>query len=274
MTDRRLFSLFRKLLFVDCLLTMSARRLSNFRKHCRLMEKITDNLLENPFGGESSAFGADDVPLDEGSPLQQEIVAAVENTLKMRSQQKLPVEKEVVTRKVATSTEVLQDAPEETKEATQPNKDLHISLRVAIRGFVISLVDAAPSEIAVVTLKNVNSIASWNVQRTTDATVFITVTNIQVDNMIPNAPFPVAVCADDKAIASAQPESVDDGGPPPVLVIGLSFAPRHRTGIVVSCGFTSNFVENVEVKTHSAYGSFGTVPPKRYVCPSKPRNSC
>lgn len=119
-------------------------------------------------------------------------------------------------------------------------KDMIISFRASFSGFVVSLVDACPSEIAVLALRNVNVLATWNTKRTTDATVYITVTDFQVDNMVPNAPFGVAVTRDEAfKESSADNSSSDETQSPmedaaPLLVIGLSFAPKHKSGIVVS----------------------------------------
>jgi hypothetical protein len=102
-----------------------------------------------------------------------------------------------------------------------------LSFRLALSGFVISLIDSAPSEIAVVVMKNVNALATWSVPRVTDATMYLTVENLQIDNMVPNAPYPVALCADESILE-------DKDSIVPLLVIGVSFAPRHKSGIVVS----------------------------------------
>ena len=124
------------------------------------------------------------------------------------------------------------------EKAKEKSKDLIISFRAAFSGLMISLVDSAPSEIAVVTFKNVNAIATWDMLRTTDSTIYITVTGVQIDNMVPNAPFPVAVCPIDMQRTQLNNEGAETGAPveatPPLLVVGLSFAPRHKSGIVVS----------------------------------------
>lgn len=124
-----------------------------------------------------------------------------------------------------------------TEQSLKKSKDLVISFRAAFSGLVISLIDSAPSEIAVATFKNVNAIATWDMLRNTDSTIYVTVTGFQVDNMVPNAPFPVAVCPFELQRGSSSNEGAGTtaGGRavPPLLVIGLSFAPRHKSGIVV-----------------------------------------
>jgi hypothetical protein len=199
----------------------------------RLMEKQTDNLLINPFKDEASFFLGGDAPGWEISLLQQEIISAAQETVQSRSAGRLPTESEAIGLNNTTGVPSQLQGPTAADAPLIKEKDLQISLRLALRGVVVSLVDSAPSEIAVVTLKNVNSIASWNMQRTTDATVFVTVTSLQVDNMIPNAPFPVAICTEDGEAGISKGSNEFSVDSPPVLVIGLSFAPRHKTGIVV-----------------------------------------
>lgn len=104
---------------------------------------------------------------------------------------------------------------------------LIVSLRVAFSELMVSLIDGAPSEIAVATLRNMNAIANWDVHRATDSTVYVTISSVQVDNMVPNAPFPVAVCPFDLGGSDVP------GNEAPVLVIGLSFAPKHKSKILV-----------------------------------------
>jgi Vacuolar-sorting-associated 13 protein C-terminal/Autophagy-related protein C terminal domain len=124
--------------------------------------------------------------------------------------------------------------------ADQADRDLIISFRMAFSGFILSIVDSAPAEIAVVTLKNVNTLATWNARRTTDSTIYITISHVQVDNMVPNAPYPVAVSPDEHArngdetdAAGTSDSASVTAAAAPVLVVGLSFAPRHKSGIVI-----------------------------------------
>lgn len=100
------------------------------------------------------------------------------------------------------------------------------SFRLAFSGFVLSAIDSIPSEIAVLSLRNLNALASWNVPRTKDATVYVTVEDVQVDNMIPNSPYPIAACRADIEL------DLQGEGPAPLLVIGLSFAPEHKSGVI------------------------------------------
>lgn len=107
--------------------------------------------------------------------------------------------------------------------------DKVFSFRVEFSGFIFSLVDSAPSEIALASLRNVNALARWNNLRTTDATLLLSIGWLQVDNHIPSAPFKVAVRPD----ISKQQD--DERGPEssPLLVVAVAFAPEHKSKIVV-----------------------------------------
>jgi len=156
----------------------------------------------------------------------------------LHSKMELPSEDEVVKDISATGQMGKRTESPLTKESSETSKDLIISFRAAFSGLVVSLVDSAPSEIAVATFKNMNAIATWDMLRNTDSTIYITVTGIQIDNMVPNAPFPVAVCPFDLQRGTPNNDGTEtEAGvkaTPPLLVVGLSFAPRHKSGIVVS----------------------------------------
>jgi len=100
------------------------------------------------------------------------------------------------------------------------------SFQASIKGLLFSLVDSGPSEIGVVLLKDVATVAKWDSKRTADASTFISIGWLQVDNHLPSAPFPVAVCPDRK-----EGESEDDRSAP-LLILGLAFAPKHKSGIL------------------------------------------
>jgi hypothetical protein len=120
--------------------------------------------------------------------------------------------------------------------------DTMFSFRASFCGFSCSLIDKSPSEIALITLKDVNVSANWDKKRTTDGTAMISVGWLQVDNYVPNAPFPVAVCPDKTKMEKVKTEdksqrSLDsdhDEKLSPLLIVGLTFAPKHKSGILVS----------------------------------------
>jgi hypothetical protein len=111
------------------------------------------------------------------------------------------------------------------------------SFRAEFGGFIFSFVDSVPSEIAVASMRNINALARWNKMRTTDASVIISVGWVQVDNHVPSAPFKVAVRPDRDVLSidETETDSEEDSHSSPLLVVALTFAPRHKSGIVVSC---------------------------------------
>lgn len=114
--------------------------------------------------------------------------------------------------------------------------DTIFSVRAEFSGFVFSLVDAAPSEIAVASCRNFNALTRWNKLRTADASVLLSVGWLQVDNHVPSAPFKVAVRPDTSIRQRHNQEhnlGGESSGPTPLLVIAMAFAPKHKSKIMV-----------------------------------------
>lgn len=126
-----------------------------------------------------------------------------------------------------------------TKEGTTIGDamDTIFSVRAEFSGFIFSLVDSAPSEIAVVSCRNVNVLTRWNKLRTADASVLLSVGWLQVDNHVPSAPFKVAVRPNTSVKQTADPQASNEdesgSGPSPLLVIAMAFAPKHKSKIMV-----------------------------------------
>jgi len=110
--------------------------------------------------------------------------------------------------------------------------NLSISFRAALSGIRVSFIDATPSEVFLASLVNVNAIGSYDALHRTESTFYLTVSELQIDNMIPNAPFLVAVSRAESSRSSERVQAEDSK--PPLLVIGLSLAPKHESGVVVS----------------------------------------
>ena len=124
-------------------------------------------------------------------------------------------------------------------EVDESISDERYSFRALFKGFTLSIVDQVPSEIAVVSLRDVVASAKWNEQRTTDALAVVSIGWLQIDNHCPNAPYPVALYPDDRgqdadreAVSSDYVDGNQSGCRQPFLNIGLTFAPRHSSGIV------------------------------------------
>ena len=120
--------------------------------------------------------------------------------------------------------------------------DQDLSLRASFSGFVFSLVDQEPSEIAVVSLQSVKMLTKWNKQRSKDATVAVSVGWLQIDNHCPNAPFPVALCPDSTIEienVDGESENVVNLPEQPVIAVGINFAPKHISEVTVRPFFPS-----------------------------------
>jgi len=204
----------------------------------------TEILFVNPFGDEIASIIPDD------SKRLVEVAGEIEDAAKhvaaILTENGLPTEEEAAERAVfeisRAYTSDLKKSYTSDESDAQLERDMIISFRAAFQGFVLSLIDSSPSEICVITLKNVNALASWNMLRTSASTIYFTVTSMQVDNMLPNAPYPVAICPMPHGTGTASSStdeivSSQDGNNPPVMVIGVSLAPRHQSGTVVSVHF-------------------------------------
>jgi hypothetical protein len=163
-------------------------------------------------------------------------VQGASTAAEMRKMQVLPSENDINHTLQKTDAGLLEPSLAVVTESKIQNgestRNLIISFRAAISGLTVSFVDAAPSEIAVVTFKNINALATWDALRLTDSTVYITVAWLQVDNMVPNSPFPVAIAPFDQIDLSNNGEVMENESP--LLVVGLSFAPKHKSGILVT----------------------------------------
>ena len=118
-----------------------------------------------------------------------------------------------------------------------------ISCELSFCGFIFSLIDSSPSELAVLSLHNVKASAQWNSLGKEYAKSKLLVGWFQLDNHCPNAPFPVAICpsrerdVDDDAADHPQKAAIAFTLDKPFLELKVDIAPRHRTGIrVLSAG--------------------------------------
>ena len=205
------------------------------------MKNPSDNMFSNAFG-EVSYMASNQNRTDPGSSTfdrqydTKQIIEAGNATLEKIKSESIPDEYDAKRKALIVNPEspvpVFEDR---VATPTQETKiDQIYSFRAAFSGFLISLVDSAPSEIAVLSLRNFNALARWNEMRTSDASLMMSIGWLQIDNHVPNAPFKVAV-RPDKNRSKYLVE--DDKGAPassPLLVVALSFAPKHNSGIVVS----------------------------------------
>lgn len=183
-----------------------------------------DFALTGEYAVGPSSSQHDGSPTLEGRTAIAQLVkkSAVE-ALEMEQAQKVPNEEAAV--KLASYIKL-----NESDSLLQSAADTHFWFRASVAGFVFSFVDSGPSEIAVMTLNDLLVVAEWNSQRTMDATALMTSSWLQVDNHLPNARFPVAVCPDEEEGAPAHQGSTETK--PPFLAVALTFAPRHKSGIL------------------------------------------
>lgn len=124
------------------------------------------------------------------------------------------------------------------KEVKNSKPNFAISFRASLSGARFSFIDSAPSEIFLASLTNVNVIGSYDTLHRADSTFYLTLADLQVDNMVPNAPFLVAFSRLETTRPSGKTEEGIETRKPPLIVAGLSLAPQHESGVVVRSTFT------------------------------------
>jgi len=156
-----------------------------------------------------------------------QVTQGINEAIQMAAKGKIPLELDAKRNALFANLKPNSDNNDEYADGGASDKIF--SFRMEFSGFVFSLVDSSPSEIAVVSLRNVNALARWNNHRSTDATLLLSIGWLQVDNHIPSAPFKVAVRPD----LSDQQEENGGSDSSPLLVIAVAFAPKHKSRIVV-----------------------------------------
>jgi hypothetical protein len=172
-------------------------------------------------------------------PRAQEIGQSASVAATMLSSRKLPTESEAKLQALFGGERAYNMHPPPNTLGELPDK--HFSIRLSFSGILFSIMDSSPSEICTVCVKQVAAMARWDHQRTTDASFLMSIGWLQVDNHIPSAPFPVAFCparsAKDEAVGEWSKKTPEDCNEathgPPLLFVGIEFAPKHSSGIVV-----------------------------------------
>lgn len=182
----------------------------------------------------------------EGSPrayqsvVVEEIRIAASDAMTQSLTVKLPSEEDATRRALVASMERQLEGTlklESSVPDSDGRADIIYSVRVEFNGFLFSMVDSAPSEIAVATLRNFNALARWNAHRTNEASLIMSVGWLQVDNHVPSAPFKVAVRPDsaqqhDHSGGRGDSNSDENIDTSPLLMVAVAFAPRHKSEIV------------------------------------------
>lgn len=133
-----------------------------------------EGLFSNPFNDERSPVTSSR-HIDQHS---QEILDAAIEASNYALNGHLPTEDEGIERAIFDVSRVYTDGAA-TIEKTSGNQDYIVSFRAAFQGLIVSAIDSAPAEICVISLKNLNVLASWNTQRTTTSTMYFTVASLQ-----------------------------------------------------------------------------------------------
>ena len=115
-----------------------------------------------------------------------------------------------------------------------------ISLELSCSGFIISMIDSTPSELAILSLHDMKLGASWNSQGTGYKKTRVIIGWVQLDNHCAGANYPVAMRprlrAEDYHLESKDGTRHDTSRKPftsdrPFLEAKVDIAPSHRTGI-------------------------------------------
>lgn len=166
----------------------------------------------------------------------REISDATTTTTTLLKGNELPTEEEAKGKALAEAGASLMESDENSDPTSPEMKDEIYSIRADFGGFTFSLVDSIPSEISLASLKNITALARWNKLRSSDATIIVSIGWIQIDNHVPSAPFKVALRPekDGHSTDSTGKNFNRQGQSSPLLVVALSFAPKHKSGIMVS----------------------------------------
>jgi hypothetical protein len=202
----------------------------------------TDMVFSNPFGDVSytssnQKAGIKSVAAGNQRDYTKDIAEAGMTALGKLKAGQLPTEDDAKREALFGDLEKQQQAKTDQSAIAPTSEDAPMdqvySFRAAFSGFIFSLVDSAPSEIAVASLRNFNVLARWNAIRSNEASLILSVGWLQVDNHIPSAPFKVAVRPDQSRRADDEEET--ESSRSPLLMVAIAFAPKHKSGIVVSC---------------------------------------
>jgi len=196
--------------------------------------------------------------VDDDDSRTKALLDAAANAAQLLNAGNLPDETEA-TKQAFFGTGICKRPPLEMKD--KPHTNLHednndagddITCELSCSGFVFSIIDSSPTELAVISLHGVRAGATWNSLRNDYARSRILVGWFQLDNHCPGSVYPVALRPRLKVDGSWKDEegsNVENAKKPftadkPFLELKVDFAPRHRTGIQsLSAGASLHDVE-------------------------------
>jgi len=134
-----------------------------------------------------------------------------------------------------------------------------IQLELKCSGIIFSIIDSSPSEIAVLSLHDLQVGASWNSSGTEYAQIKVVVGWCQLDNHCPGSSYPVALRPKVKPTdhATSKDNNIDHDvkkaftADKPFLEVLIDIAPAHRTGIQSLTGGVS--LHDVEIYVDIAF---------------------
>lgn len=173
----------------------------------------------------------------KGTELCDKMKTAAKKTIRLLHDNKIPKEHDNGSIREKSETQSNRLINIEPKEAKTQNSSIVMgdsvySVAASFSGFVFSLIDDVPTEIALISLRKVQVMAEWSLNRSTEATAVLSIGWVQIDNHCPNAPFPIALCPDGRTYDVDNDEQENKS--PPFLSVGIVFAPCHKSGIMVS----------------------------------------
>lgn len=142
-----------------------------------MMKADPESIFSNPFNDERSSILGSDTSEHFVQHSQGILDAAIEAS-NLAIGGHLPTEDEAIERAIFDVSRAYSDGTPSAEESGG-SQDYIVSFRAALQGLIVSAIDNAPSEICVLSLKNLNVLASWNTQRTTASTVYMTVESVQ-----------------------------------------------------------------------------------------------
>jgi hypothetical protein len=153
-----------------------------------MMKSDPESLFSNPFQDDVTFQGPHDDSTRCFEKYSQVISDAALESSHLALNGHLPTEDEAAEQAIFDITRTYNTAAySKSHVATRtiaPTRDFIVSFRAAFQGIIISAIDNAPSEICVVSARNLNVLASWNTQRTTTSTIYFTVTSIQGESSV------------------------------------------------------------------------------------------
>ena len=160
--------------------------------------------------------------------VHQEIYSASLQCIKMLNDGEIPNEDTVCRKLFAVKKSF--DSKDSSRSLKSINQNF--SFKANFKGFIISIIDSVPSEIATISLENLHFSGNWNTHMTKDTSCVISIGWVQIDNHCPNVSYPVALRPVENRAEIYNNQK--DGLPSAFITFVFRLAPCHSSGILVS----------------------------------------